>query len=560
VRNARLTLALAAVLASQPIIAATPPAPSEFARRADTVLADVFPADAPGVAVLVMRGDEVLYRGAHGEADAETDVPLKPGDRFRIGSVTKQIASAGLLTLVDAGKVSLDAPVSKYLPDFPGGAGITIEQLLNHTSGIQDYALSPEMLKGSVQADLTSTQLVGYFRNESPQFAPGEAWLYNNSGYVLVGAVIEAASGQPWHQYLAQALFAPLGMKDTGYLADPEVIARQVKGYTIGEQGVTPAGPPTFTELHAPGGLVSSIDDLARFCRALHEGHLLKPATYARMITPVGKAKDVGYGYGYGFETSVVRGAPAFQHSGGTSGFTSSLTYVQGPDVIVAVLSNNDIPSPAQDGRSLARRFAAAALGDPYPEAKPVAVPAAVLEEYEGVYRVDESTTRILRVVDGKLTAQRTDRPRLELAAISDDTFIYPDGFDRIRMERDAAGKVTGMRLWPDGEGDGEVAERTDQALQQTITIPHAALERLIGVYRTAQDMEMSIAIVGDALHGHVKGQPEPVPFAAITPNHFTGDAVGAELTFAPDTGPAQRVTLRQWGDEMVFERVPVAD
>lgn len=461
-RRIGLTLTLSSLFTLQAATAATPPGATDFARYAETLLADAYRTDAPGVAVLVMRGDEVLYRGAHGKADVEADVPLQPGDRFRIASVTKQIAAAGLLTLVDAGKVSLDGPLSKYLPDFPGGAGITIEQLLNHTSGIEDYVEMPGTLEGSIQRDLTSAQLVGYFKNETPQFAPGEAWLYINTGYVLVGAVIEAASGKPWHQYLEQALFAPLGMKDTGYVADPAVAARAVKGYAMGDQGLAPPRTPNFTESHAPGGLVSTVDDLARFSRALHEGRVLKPSTYARMITPVGKAKDVGYGYGYGFETSVVRGAPAFQHSGGTPGFTSSLTYVQGPDVTVAVLQNNDMPSPAQDVRSLARRLAAAALGDPYPEAKPTAVAAAVLEEYEGVYRVDETSTRTLRVVEGKLTVQRSDRPRFELTPISDDTFLYPDGIDRIRMERDATGKITGMRFWLDGEGDGEVAELTD--------------------------------------------------------------------------------------------------
>ena len=553
-RHISLALALAAALSPLAADAATPPTPAEFASYAETVLADAYRPDAPGVAVLVMRGDEVLYRGARGEADVEGDVPLAPGDRFRIGSVTKQIAAAGLLTLVDAGKVALEDPLSKYLPDYPGAAGITIEQLLNHTSGIKSYTEIPGVMDGPIRRDLTTAQLVDYFKDETPAFAPGEAWAYNNSGYVLVGAVIEAASGQPWHEYLDQALFKPLGMKDTGYGADPAVVARQVKGYTTG--GPAPAAPIelSMTQPHAAGALVSTVDDLARWNRALHEGRVLKPATYERMITPAGKAKDAGYAYG--LQTSSVRGAPTLQHGGGIPGFTAFLTYVPGPDLTVAVLHNSETPSPVQETSSISRRLAAAALGDPYPAVKPVAVDVAVLKQYEGVYRVNPTTTRTVRVIDGTLTIRRTDRAREDLTPIADDMFLYSDGFNRIRFERDAAAKVTAMRLWPEGEGEGDVAEITGEALPVAITLPREALERLVGTYRTKEGVEMSITLTGEALSGQIKGQPQAVPFEAMAPDRFTGDIVGAELVFAPAAGPAQRVTLRQWGEAMEFVRL----
>jgi hypothetical protein len=398
---------------------------------------------------------------------------------------------------------------------------------------------------------------VDYFKDEKPDFAPGEGWMYNNSGYVLVGAVIEAASGQPWHAYLEQALFEPLGMKDTGYGADPAVVARQVKGY--GSDGTAPTPPLqlSMTQPHAAGALVSTVDDLARWSRALHEGRVLKPETYAQMITPVGKATDVGYGYGIG--SAKVRGTPSYQHGGGIPGFTSQLNYVPGPDITVAVLLNSDAPAPGHEAQSVARRLTAAALGDPYPEVKPVAVDVAVLKQYEGVYRIDKEATRTLRVVDGKLTAQRTGRPREDLTPVSNDTFVYSDGFNRLKLERDAAGKLTGMRFWPEGEGEGVIAELTDQALPVTISLPREALERLVGVY-TTNGVELSIALDGEAISGQIKGQPQAVPLVATSPHHFTGDVVGAELTFSPETGTAQRITMRQWGNEMVFERVPDAD
>ncbi|MFA7542540.1 MAG: serine hydrolase domain-containing protein, partial [Lysobacterales bacterium] len=262
-RRIDLLLVLTGLLTWQSATAATPPSPpspAEFERHARTLLANAYPADAPGAAVLVMRGDEVLYRGAHGLADVAADLPLKPGDRFPIASVTKQFSAAGLLTLVDAGKVALDDPLSKYLPSYPDGARITIEHLLNHTSGIMEYTAIPGTFEGPIRRHVSTGQLVDYFKNEAPDFAPGEGWIYNNSGYVLVGAVIEAASGQPWYQYLDQTLFKPLAMHDTGYGADPAVIAAQVTGYITLDGTPAPPLQLSMTQPHAAGALVSTVD------------------------------------------------------------------------------------------------------------------------------------------------------------------------------------------------------------------------------------------------------------------------------------------------------------
>jgi D-alanyl-D-alanine carboxypeptidase len=480
-RTIGVTLVFTGLLIWQAATAATPPTPAEFARYADTLLAEAYREDRPGAVVLVMHGDEVLYRSARGQADVVAGVPLKPDDRFRIASVTKQFGAVGLLTLVDAGKVSLDDPLSKFLPTYPGGSGITIEQLLNHTSGIREYTDIPGTFEGAIRRHVTTGQLVDYFKNEAPEFAPGEGWSYNNSGYVLVGAVIEALSGQPWHVYLDHALFKPLGMNDTGYGADPVFTRRLVKGY-ITNRGF-PASPLqlSMTQPHAAGGLVSTVDDLARWSRALHEGRVLEPATYARMVTPVGPAK--AHGYGYGIWTSTVRGAPALQHGGGIAGFGSYLIYVTGAEVTVAVLSNDETPSPGHEPDVIARRLAAAALGDPYPPVRPVAVDAAVLRQYEGVYRIDQQATRTLRVVDGTLTSQRTWGMRFALTPIAIDTFVYPGGLSRLQVLRDATGKVTGMRFWSDSEGEGALVPLTDQAVPIDMSLPRDAFRRLVSRY-----------------------------------------------------------------------------
>lgn len=161
------------LLAAPAAMAATPPTPAEFARDAAALVAERVPnAEGPGVAVLVKRGDTVLYRGARGMASVELGVPLTPAHVFRIGSVTKQFAAAGLLKLVDEGKVALDDPLAKYLPDYPGGEAITVAQLLNHTSGIKSYTNIAGYMDQEIRRDLDTAALVAVFKDHEAEFAP----------------------------------------------------------------------------------------------------------------------------------------------------------------------------------------------------------------------------------------------------------------------------------------------------------------------------------------------------------------------------------------------------
>jgi len=551
-----LPLQISAAHASEPAVAA--PAADAVARQVEALLKRDFPQDAPGVAVLVARGDTVLYHGAHGRADVAAGTPLKPGDRFRIGSVTKQFAAAGVLSLVEAGKVKLDDPLSKYVPGYPNGDRITVLQLLNHTSGVKSYTGIPGYMAGPIARDLTTAQLIDVFKDLPVDFAPGAQWAYNNSGYVLVGAVIEAASGMSWHDYLRTTFFEPLGMRDTGYGHDPAVIAKQVQGYSHDGTKPVPAMTLSMTQPHAAGALVSNVDDLLRWNRALHEGRVLKSETYRRMITPEGKAADPGVGYGFGLAVDTVRGQPQLQHGGGIFGFSTQLSYLPGPDITIVVLENDDnFPGRERPG-AIARRLAAIALGNPYPAPTAIPVEAATLKAAEAVYRFDPTTTRTLRVVDGRLTAQRTGGARSALVPIATDEFLYEDGFNRLKLERDAQGRITGMRFFANGEGEGVVGARSDEPLPveaQGIALPREALDRLAGNYMAA-DMLLKIFIDGTSLKAQLVGQPA-FTLQASSPARFAVPEVGAEVEFAGGDGPAASLTLRQGGQTIEFKRAP---
>ncbi len=302
---------------------------------------------------------------------------------------------------------------------------------------------------------------------------------------------------------------------------------------------------------------MSTVDDLQQWNRALHEGKVLKDASYQAMITPVGKAAQSHYGFG--IEAGTVQGHPVLRHGGGIFGFSSMVEYVPGPDISVVMLQNSDADAGHPSTGVLANRMVAAALGEPYPEAKPIAVDVASLAPLEGVYRLDKDVARVLRVVDGKLTSQRIGSQQLALMPIGTDEFLFEaDGLTRFIIQRDADGKVTGMRFFNDGEPPGTILARTNEpmpAQRQPVTLPRAALDRVIGTY-VHGDGQLKVFLDGDTLKTQMAGQ-QAFDLFAESPDVFYLTVVEATLTFAPGPGPAASVTLSQGGNTIEFTRSP---
>jgi len=554
----RFILAIALLLSLNPYTTRA----EDLARYANDLLQSRYAADAPGGALLVARGDKVLFRAARGHADVDKNVPLRADSVFRIGSMTKQFAAAGLLQLVDAGRVKLEDPLSKYVPEYPGGDRITVLQLLNHTAGVRNYTAIPGYMNEPVRRDLTTAQMIDVFKNEKPVFEPGSKWDYSNSGYILVGALIEAASGKPWHEYLRQALFAPLGMKNTGYAGDAKLAARVVNGHTYQGNKLLPARMMSMTQAHAAGGLVSNVDDLLKWTRALHEARVLKNGTYAKMITPVGPAADPVIGCGFGVFSEPVRKSRALSHGGRIFGFMSSLTYLPGPDITVVVLENDDQDNDRIGGDSadnVARRLAAVALGDPYPALRAVKIDAAKLNEAEAVYQFEGGVTRVLRVVDEKLTAQRDGQgPRIVLTPIAPDDFLYADGFNRIQLERDASGTIRGARYFAGGNDDGVTGARSAEPLPPLpvwMKLPRTTLERLVGTYAFDR-YTLKVSLDGEALMAQMSGQP-PAVLGAKSATEFVIEETGGSIVFSAGDTPAAEAMFRLGGREMLLKRVP---
>lgn len=438
------------------------PDAEELSRKIESYFGERSMAEGPGVAILVARGEEVLLRRAWGMAQIELGVPLSPDHVFRIGSNSKQFTAAAVLKLAEAGKFSLTDPLSKFLPDYPNGRNITVQQLLNHTAGIVDYTELPDFLKNA-RADVDLPTLISRFKDQRPNFAPGTGWLYCNSGYVLLSAVIERATGQPWAQVIQSAVITPAGLTHTRVGDDLPIISERVAGYTRGEHGeVTNVPYISMTQPMAAGSLVSSLDDLFHWTRALHTGHVLPPARYQEMITPLPNGSGKPTDYGYGLFVSPLRGEKMLWHGGQIPGFTTVVGYAPKGEVTVVVLCNSD--APQIDPEILMRKTAALGIGRPYPAWHSIKLTAAQLEELKGVYRVDEKTTRILSVRGDQLYSQRGEAEPKPLLASSADELYLQDTLDYFAVVRNAAGEVTALDQFADGEPPAKRQQKVSMA------------------------------------------------------------------------------------------------
>lgn len=432
----------AATVQAQTVVAA---AAQPLAAQIDAAIAPYYPADQPGAIVLVTKDGKPLLRKAYGMADVGRKIVMTPDMSTRLGSITKQFTAVAILLLAEQGKLALSDPITKFLPDYPmQGKVITIEHLLTHTSGIVSYTSKPGF-SDQVGRDVTVAQMIDSFKNEPLQFEPGTRFAYNNSGYFLLGAIIEKVSGQPYAKFLEQRIFVPLGMTRTAYEGHERTAAKRAVGHTRSELGVVPSKPISMTQPFAAGALVSTVDDLARWDAALAGGKLLKPASLARAWTSYKLADGKPTNYGYGWGIGQVRGTDAIRHGGGINGFATHALRLPKENVYVAVLTNTDSGKVATD--MVAAQAAAIAIGKPYPTRKAITLAPEALDAFTGSYRINERARFSVERDKATLTLRNNGRDPVTLYPLSADEFFVDDALVTFRFVRNANGVVDRMLL-----------------------------------------------------------------------------------------------------------------
>lgn len=533
---------------------ATAAADKTLAERIDASISGYYKADEPGATVIVTRDGATVFRKAYGMADTGSKQAMDAAMTLRLGSITKQFTAVAILMLAEDGKLALSDEITRFLPDYPTqGKKITIEHLLTHTSGIQSYTGKPSYPQ-TMDKDFTVNQMIDTFKNDPMLFAPGERFDYNNSGYFLLGAIIEKVSGQSYAQFLDQRIFTPLGMAHTAYEGNERTKGPRAAGHSKGETGFGPARPLSMTQPYAAGSLVSSVDDLALWDKAIADGKLLKAASWKKAFTPYKLANGKSTGYGYGWDIGKLNGAARIAHGGGINGFSTYALRVPAKKVYVAVLSNTE--SGRMHPEMVATKAAAIAIGKPFPDHKAVTVAPEVLQKYVGVYTIDDKNTRTIRLEDGKLTMQRTGRERFPLMAYKENGFFFADSLATLEFVRNAKGEVTSLMMTNDGGDPVAHARTAEKPLERTaVKIAAATFDSYLGRYELAPGFQLEVKRDGDKMVAQGTGQPA-IEIFPLSETVFFSKMVDAELHFEKNADGVVQLVLNQGGRKMPGKRM----
>jgi CubicO group peptidase (beta-lactamase class C family) len=358
--------------------------------------------------------------------------------------------AATIWRLAQQGRIDPGAPVSRYLPNLKNGGDVTIRQLLSHTGGISDRRTDSQRGIWRPQID-TATQ-VAEIGERPVSFAPGSDQRYSNSGFILLGAVIEKVTGKRWYDVVDREFLAPLGLTRTRYGASDIVIPKFVSGYSTeaSDHQLRPAGYIDSSIPAAAGGLVSTADDLFHWIRALATGRAIGTAGFDTMTTPVVNTGRVARDpYGLGTYIWSVRGEKVVGHTGQIDGFASALMYDPAKQLTVVVLANDD----NFDAKTLGLRLMATALGKPYVTGKPVVLSPEILAELAGTYRIDDAATETLVVRGGRLFGQRTGHNMIPLAMFGNELHFQPDELSYFLPVRGGGGRIVALDYFRGGEG-----------------------------------------------------------------------------------------------------------
>jgi CubicO group peptidase (beta-lactamase class C family) len=296
--------------------------------------------DAPGVAIALINRGEVVQTITRGLANLEWNIPIRSNTIFRIGSITKQFTAVAIMMLFEDGRLSVDDPIGKFLPDIsPTLASILIRQLLSHTSGVANYTDLPEYISKS-RNTATPNEIGALFENLPLDFEPGSAYRYSNSGYLLLGRILETVTEQSYENYLRDHIFRPLSMHQTSYLNVAPIVHGRASGYSTNSDGIYNASFLSMTWPYAAGALGSSITDLALWHAALRDNRLISQQTLSMMHTPAMLLDGSSCGYGFGWMVGSVYERRCVHHAGGINGFSSYMAWFPDDDAAIILLSN----------------------------------------------------------------------------------------------------------------------------------------------------------------------------------------------------------------------------
>ena len=322
--------------------------------KIDSLLSNLFQdKEGPGGVFMVAKGGKPIYRKAFGKANLELGVNMTPENVFQLGSMTKQFTAIAILKLSEEKRLNLHDSISKYIPGYPMGNKISIHHLLTHTSGIKDFT-KMKALQEVAQRDFSPKQMVDFFKNEPVDFAPGEKFEYNNSGYVILGFIIELVSGTTYENYINKNIFKKAGMSHSRYASDIAIINSRAYGYQKKELGYVNKSKISFTIPFSSGSLMSTADDMLKWQNALKGNRIVGAKTIDKAFTKYQLNSGETFSYGYGWHLKEINNTPTREHGGSIFGFKTMGVYIPSKDIYIIGLTNCNCNSPTQITRDIA--------------------------------------------------------------------------------------------------------------------------------------------------------------------------------------------------------------
>lgn len=516
----------------------------------DALLKTKYKPGEPGAVALVAKAGKPIYRQAFGMANLEHDILMKPEHVFEIGSITKQFTAVAILMLEEQRKLSLQDPVTKFIKDYPvHGHTITVHHLLTHTSGIKSYTGMERWMK-LWRNDMSPPEMIDLFKNEPMDFAPGEKWLYNNSGYFMLGYIIEKASGMPYGEFLEKNIFTPLGMKNSYLGTQSKIIRNRAQGYQKRE-GFINAEYLSLTQPYAAGSVLSTVDDLLIWNTAVKSNRLVKKETIQKAFTNYKLNDGKATNYGYGWALDEINGSPTVEHSGGIFGFTTNGIYLPNEDVYVVVLDNCDCQNPSE----ISTRIAAMVIGKPYPEAtSKIKLDDTYASSLTGVFVFEDSTTRMVTWEDGQLFSQRTGGEKFKLFPQDKFNFVFENSLTQYQFVVDNTG-VKGLLF--KNRVNVVKGVRSDMAVpsHREIVLSEEEMKPYAGVFEIQPNFLITVTVEGNHLMAQATGQNKFEIFPE-SPDKFFYKVVDAQIEYIRgDDGKYDSFILYQGGQKVVARR-----
>ena len=430
--------------------AQTPTARAEqaaLARKVDSVFHKFDKPDSPGAAVIVVKDGKVVYRHGYGRATLEYDVPITPSTVFHVASVSKQFTACAILLLEHRGKLSLDDDIRKYLPEVPDfGKTIKIRHLLTHTSGLRDQWELLAMAGWRLDDVITREHILKMVRHQRElNFDPGAEYLYCNTGFTLLGVIVERISGQSLREFADDNIFVPLGMSSTHFHDDHETIVKN-RAYSYYPEGDGfKSSPLNYANVGATS-LFTTADDMAKWIANFDTPRVGDAALIAEMQQPGTLNNGKKISYAFGLDTGQYKGLKTVAHGGSDAGYRSFVVRFPDQRFAVAVLSNLSTSNPG----ALAFQVADIYLANAFPPAAAKAVPdrpvatvdPAIYDAYVGKYQFPEGLVIEITRENNRLWGQPAGLPRAELLPASATTFFARVNNAELTFERNDGGDV----------------------------------------------------------------------------------------------------------------------